>query len=48
LQKIKNVVPGAARDPSGVRRQIGVVFQASSIDVKLTAAENLQHVGAAR
>jgi ABC-2 type transport system ATP-binding protein len=35
----------AAQDPSGVRRQIGVVFQASSIDVKLTAAENLQHVG---
>ena len=35
----------AALDPSGVRRQIGVVFQATSIDVKLTAAENLQHVG---
>jgi len=34
-----------ADDPSGVRRQIGVVFQASSIDVKLTAAENLRHVG---
>jgi ABC-2 type transport system ATP-binding protein len=34
-----------AADPSGVRRQIGVVFQAPSIDVKLTAAENLRHVG---
>jgi ABC-2 type transport system ATP-binding protein len=34
-----------AADPSGVRRQIGVVFQAPSIDVKLTAAENLWHVG---
>lgn len=32
-------------DPNGVRRQIGVVFQAPSIDVKLTAAENLRHVG---
>ena len=28
----------AARDPNGLRRQIGVVFQAQSIDVKLTAA----------
>jgi ABC-2 type transport system ATP-binding protein len=28
-----------------VRRQIGVVFQAQSIDVKLTAAENLMHQG---
>jgi ABC-2 type transport system ATP-binding protein len=34
-----------ARDPSAVRRQIGVVFQAPSIDVKLTAEENLRHVG---
>jgi ABC-2 type transport system ATP-binding protein len=34
-----------ARDPGGVRREIGVVFQATSIDVKLTAAENLRHVG---
>ncbi len=33
-----------SRDPAGVRRQIGVVFQAPSIDVKLTARENLQHV----
>ena len=35
----------AAKDPGGLRRQIGVVFQAPSIDVKLTAAENLKHVG---
>ncbi len=32
-------------NPNGVRREIGVVFQAPSIDVKLTAEENLQHVG---
>jgi len=31
--------------PSEVRRCIGVVFQSPSIDVKLTAAENLRHVG---
>ena len=35
----------AASDPSGLRREIGVVFQAQSIDVKLTAAENLRHQG---
>lgn len=34
-----------ARDPNNLRRQIGVVFQAQSIDVKLTAAENLTHQG---
>lgn len=34
-----------ARDPNGLRRKIGVVFQAQSIDVKLTAAENLWHQG---
>ncbi len=34
-----------ARDPNGLRRQIGVVFQAQSIDIKLTAAENLWHQG---
>lgn len=33
-----------ATDPDGVRRQIGVVFQMPSIDVKLTAEENLIHV----
>lgn len=31
-------------NPAGVRRQIGVVFQAPSIDVKLSARENLIHV----
>jgi ABC-2 type transport system ATP-binding protein len=35
----------AARDPNGLRRRIGVVFQAQSIDVKLSAAENLRHQG---
>jgi ABC-2 type transport system ATP-binding protein len=35
----------AARDPDQLRRQIGVVFQAQSIDVKLTAEENLWHQG---
>ena len=34
-----------ARDPNHLRRRIGVVFQAQSIDVKLTAAENLTHQG---
>jgi len=35
----------ATRDPKSVRRHIGVVFQAPSVDVKLTAAENLRHQG---
>ena len=35
----------AAQDPSRLRREIGVVFQAQSIDLKLTAAENLMHQG---
>lgn len=35
----------AARDPNELRRQIGVVFQAQSIDVKLSAYENLRHQG---
>ncbi|HEY8670979.1 MAG TPA: ATP-binding cassette domain-containing protein [Terriglobales bacterium] len=35
----------AARDPSQLRREIGVVFQAQSIDLKLTARENLWHQG---
>ena len=35
----------AAKDPGQLRREIGVVFQAQSIDLKLTAAENLQHQG---
>jgi ABC-2 type transport system ATP-binding protein len=34
-----------AKDPQGLRRKIGVVFQAQSIDIKLTAAENLRHQG---
>jgi ABC-2 type transport system ATP-binding protein len=34
-----------AREPNHLRRQIGVVFQAQSIDVKLTPAENLWHQG---
>lgn len=34
-----------AKDPSRLRRDIGVVFQAQSIDLKLTAAENLRHQG---
>jgi len=35
----------AAQDPSSVRRQIGIVFQAQSVDKKLTAYENLWHQG---
>jgi ABC-2 type transport system ATP-binding protein len=35
----------AGKDPSQLRREIGVVFQAQSIDLKLTATENLQHQG---
>lgn len=35
----------ATADASGVRREIGVVFQARSVDVKLTVAENLRHQG---
>src|SRR5215471_6330880 len=35
----------AAHQPDDVRRRIGVVFQEQSIDVKLTAAENLWHQG---
>jgi ABC-2 type transport system ATP-binding protein len=35
----------AARQPDQVRRRIGVVFQASSADIKLSASENLWHQG---
>jgi ABC-2 type transport system ATP-binding protein len=35
----------AALDPASLRRQIGVVFQAQSVDGKLTAYENLWHQG---
>ncbi len=43
----KAIVMGsdAAQDPASVRRQIGVVFQAQSVDPKLTAYENLWHQG---
>ena len=34
-----------AQAPDELRRKIGVVFQAQSIDLKLTAAENLVHQG---
>ena len=33
------------REPAAARRQLGVVFQAPSLDRKLTAAENLRHQG---
>lgn len=35
----------AARQAEELRKHIGVVFQAQSIDVKLSAEENLRHVG---
>ena len=35
----------AVQEPAHLRRQIGVVFQAQSIDLKLTAYENLWHQG---
>src|SRR5579864_6082918 len=35
----------AAGQPDEVRRRIGVVFQSQSVDIKLTAAENLWHQG---
>ena len=34
-----------AQEPARLRRQIGVVFQAQSVDLKLTAYENLWHQG---
>jgi ABC-2 type transport system ATP-binding protein len=33
------------REPAALRRRIGVVFQAQSVDLKLTAYENLWHQG---
>lgn len=33
------------RDATAIRRQMGVVFQAPSLDKKLTVAENLRHQG---
>lgn len=35
----------AARDPNRARRQTGIVFQASNLDIKLTVTENLRHQG---
>jgi ABC-2 type transport system ATP-binding protein len=35
----------AVRQPGALRRHIGVVFQAPSVDIKLTAYENLWHQG---
>ena len=35
----------AIREPGALRRKIGVVFQAQSVDPKLTARENLWHQG---
>src|SRR5882724_6413519 len=34
-----------SRDPGKVRNCIGVVFQSSAVDVKLTVKENLRHQG---
>jgi ABC-2 type transport system ATP-binding protein len=34
-----------ATEPNRIRRTLGVVFQARSIDLKLTASENLRHQG---
>src|SRR3954467_2757579 len=34
-----------ARQTAEIRRRIGVVFQAPSLDKKLTVAENLRHQG---
>ena len=42
---IKILGSDVLRDTTQVRRQIGVVFQAPSLDKKLTAAENLWHQG---
>jgi len=33
------------KEPNRVRQQTGIVFQATSLDVKLTVAENLMHQG---
>ena len=35
----------AVRQPAALRRRIGVVFQAQSVDTKLTSRENLWHQG---
>jgi len=33
------------REPHAIRRKLGIVFQHTSLDVKLTVAENLRHQG---
>ena len=35
----------AAKDPNRVRERIGIVFQSSSVDIRLTVGENLKHQG---
>lgn len=35
----------AASEPTKVRQQTGIVFQATSVDIKLTVTENLKHQG---
>jgi ABC-2 type transport system ATP-binding protein len=35
----------AAKEPNRVRENIGIVFQARSVDIKLTVGENLKHQG---
>src|SRR3984893_16362462 len=34
-----------ASEPNRVRQQTGIVFQARSLDIKLTVVENLRHQG---
>src|SRR5882757_11568245 len=34
-----------AKEPAQVRQQTGIVFQARSLDIKLTVEENLRHAG---
>ena len=34
-----------AREPNRARQQTGIVFQARSLDLKLTVPENLKHQG---
>lgn len=43
--KIEILGADVLADTNAVRRQIGVVFQAPSLDKKLSAAENLRHQG---
>lgn len=43
--KVKVFDMDVRRDPLAARRRIGVVFQSSSLDKKLTVLENLRHQG---